>query len=265
MITEIERDKGSVLAPVFSGMENAMIQAFLQGHMGRAWADHALYPTCARIMVGDMAFFAGCSGSEAARELVTDIPSWFRSEELYINPETAGWAALIEACYPGRCHKFERYAFRHERDCFDRANLEKLVASLPAGYEIRPIDEEWYWKVMGHAWSRDLCSLFDSAEDYVRRGLGFCVIHEGQVVAGASSYTLYDDGIEIQIDTREDHRRKGLAAACGAALILECLRRGIRPAWDAANIASVRLAEKLGYHLKGPYDTWAVRMRPGDQ
>jgi len=71
---------------------------------------------------------------------------------------------------------------------------------------------------------------------------------------------LYNDGIEIQIDTREDHRRKGLAAACGAALILECLKRGIYPGWDAANMESVRLAEKLGYRLKGPYYTWAVKM-----
>lgn len=51
-----------------------------------------------------------------------------------------------------------------------------------------------------------------------------------------------------------------MAAACGAALILECLKRGIYPGWDAANMESVRLAEKLGYRLKGPYYTWAVKM-----
>ena len=42
------------------------------------------------------------------------------------------------------------------------------------------------------------------------------VLKDGELVAGASSYSTYDKGIEIEIDTREDHRRKGLAYACGA-------------------------------------------------
>ena len=49
-----------------------------------------------------------------------------------------------------------------------------------------------------------------------------------------------------ETDTREDHRRKGLAYACGAKLILECLERELYPSWDAQNMWSVALAEKLG-------------------
>lgn len=260
MIIEVAREKRSGLSSLYSNIESAIVQSCLQGHMGHAWADDADNPTCSRIMVGDITFIAGCPDSPAAMELVLHIPSWFRSEELYIVPETARWDGLIESCYRGRCYKLQRYAFRHETDGFDREKLAGLMASLPVGYKIRLIDEKWYEEIMKHEWSRDLCSQFKSAEDYVKRGLGFCVIHDGQVVAGASSYALYNDGIEIQIYTREDHRRKGLAAACGAALILECLKRGIYPGWDAANMESVRLAEKLGYRLKGPYYTWAVKM-----
>ena len=50
----------------------------------------------------------------------------------------------------------------------------------------------------------------------------------------ASSYTVYRGGIEIEIDTHPDHRRRGLARACGAALMLECLKRGLY-SWDAQN------------------------------
>ena len=39
------------------------------------------------------------------------------------------------------------------------------------------------------------------------------------------------------------------APACGAALVLTCLARGLYPSWDAANRESVALAEKLGYRL----------------
>ena len=62
-----------------------------------------------------------------------------------------------------------------------------------------------------------------------------------ELVAGASSYTVYDGGIEIQIDTQLKHRRKGLAAACGAKLILECLERGLYPSWDAHDRRSAAL------------------------
>lgn len=72
-------------------------------------------------------------------------------------------------------------------------------------------------------------------------------------MSGASSYSRYQEGIEIEIDTREDYRRKGFASVCGAKLILECLKRNLYPSWDAQNKASVSLAEKLGYHYSHIY------------
>ena len=75
----------------------------------------------------------------------------------------------------------------------------------------------------------------------------------GEVLAGASSYSSYPGGIEIEIDTRKDQRRQGLARACGARLMLECLERGLYPSWDAANKISVHLAETLGYRFREEY------------
>ena len=66
------------------------------------------------------------------------------------------------------------------------------------------------------------------------------------MVAGASSYSRYDKGIEIEIDTQEDHRRKGLTYACGAKLIWECLEEGLYPSWDAQNKWSVAIGRKAG-------------------
>ena len=84
------------------------------------------------------------------------------------------------------------------------------------------------------------------------------VLYEGTVVSGASSYVHFRDGIEIEIDTREDFRRKGLAAACGARLVRECMERGLYPSWDAQNRWSVALAQKLGYHFDKEYDAYEV-------
>ena len=76
--------------------------------------------------------------------------------------------------------------------------------------------------------------------------------------AGASSFSTYSGGIEIEVDTRQDHRRKGLATACAARLILACLDRGWYPSWDAQNVWSVGLAEKLGYRFSHTYTAFEI-------
>ena len=73
-----------------------------------------------------------------------------------------------------------------------------------------------------------------------------------------SCYTRYQEGIEIQVDTKNDERRKHLATICCAKLILECLEQGLYPSWDAQNLWSVRLAEKLGYELSHEYIAYEV-------
>ena len=58
-------------------------------------------------------------------------------------------------------------------------------------------------------------------------------------------------------------RNRGLASACGAALILECLERGLYPSWDAHTEISAALAEKLGYHVSHPYVVYEVEADKG--
>ena len=84
------------------------------------------------------------------------------------------------------------------------------------------------------------------------------VMKSGRIVAGASSYTRYIEGIEIEVDTVPKERRKGLATIASAALILRCLDEGLYPSWDAQNMNSVHLAEKLGYEFDHEYTAYEV-------
>jgi predicted GNAT family acetyltransferase len=84
------------------------------------------------------------------------------------------------------------------------------------------------------------------------------IMKSGLIVAGASSYTRYNEGIEIEVDTIEEERRKGLATIVSAALILRCLDEGLYPSWDAQNMNSVRLAKKLGYEFDHEYTAYEV-------
>ena len=88
------------------------------------------------------------------------------------------------------------------------------------------------------------------------RGLGVVALHRGAIVSGAASYAVYDGGMELQVDTAPEYRRRGLAAACAARLMLTCLERDLYPSWDAHTRASLALAEKLGYRSAGEYRTY---------
>ena len=158
----------------------------------------------------------------------------------------------------GNCKRVERYAIKKEPGIFDKGHLARIAGSLKEGYELKLIDKEIFQQTKKSQWSVDFTSQFSDYGDYQERGLGAAVLAGGELVAGASSYTVYQGGIEIEIGTREDYRRKGLASACGAKLVLECMERGLYPSWDAQNWWSVKLAEKLGYHFDRAYPAYEV-------
>lgn len=136
--------------------------------------------------------------------------------------------------------------------------MEQVVTELPKDYELRMLEEKEFDLCKSNRWANDLVSLFRDYDSYKKLGLGVVVLKNGELVSGASSYSRYREGIDIEIDTREDYRRKGLAYACGAKLILECLKKGLYPSWDAQNKWSVKLAEKLGYHFSHKYTAYEI-------
>lgn len=95
-------------------------------------------------------------------------------------------------------------------------------------------------------------------ELYLKYGRGMVILKDNEIVSGASSYTRYLQGIEIEVDTIPSERRKHLATAACSALILDCLKKGLYPSWDAQNINSVYLAEKLGYEFSHEYTAYEI-------
>lgn len=239
---------------LFGGWDETLVWSCLQGVMGNAWADRIQNPTSAQIITADFCFFAGAPNIKLAEH----IPSDYLSNYILMVPQNDEWAALIEQVYRNNNKRFMRYAIKKEPDIFDEAKLRSYVNKLPSDYIVRKIDEEIFNIVMSEGWSKDFCSQFSGYNDYKKRGLGYVILYNGKVVCGASSYTVYDKGIEIEIDTLKEYRRKGLALVCASKLILDCLNCGIYPSWDAANPASVALAEKLGYHFDKEYVTYEI-------
>ncbi len=234
---------------LFGEWDETLIWSCLQKIMGKVYGDDPNQPTAAMTVLGDFTFFAG----KPNVELVSYKPGLRTGDFMIMVPQDRRWENMITQIYGERARIVSRYAIKKEPDIFDREKLERATASVPEGYALSMIDERLYQMCRATAWSADLVSQFPDYEAYDRLGIGAVICKNSVVVSGASSYSRYRGGIEIEIDTREDCRRKGLAYACGAKLILECLKRNLYPSWDAQNMGSVALAEKLGYHYSHAY------------
>ncbi len=217
--------------------------------MGKLTVDNADAPKSAMADVGDICFLAGKPDASLLKS--------FKRFKLLV-PKDAGWEKLIEGYYGKRAKKFQRYAIKKEPGIFNKEKLTSFVNGLDTCYELRLFDRELFDLAKSEEWSADLCSQFKDYDEYEKLAVGAGILHKGELVAGASPYAVYDGGIEIEIDTKPEYRRKGLATVCGAKLILECLSRGIYPSWDAHDKRSVALAEKLGYRVSHPYTAYEL-------
>lgn len=237
---------------LFKNWDETMIWSCVQGIMGEIHSSST--KNAAMAILGDFAFFAG----EASDELVRYKPENCTQDFIIMVPQNEAWAETIEKCYGDRAKKVIRYATKKEPDAFDITKLEQATRKLPADYELKLVGGREYRMCRNNPWAKDLVSQYKEYAVYRKLGLGVVALRKGELMAGASSYSTYREGIEIEIDTREDARRKGLAYACGAKLILECLKRGLYPSWDAQNKQSLSLAEKLGYHFSHEYVAYEI-------
>lgn len=246
MIYELEDT--SKVERIFEGWEETLIYSCVQKVMGKVFVTDLENPKSAFAFVGVFGFFAG----EPDEELVRNKPEGF----VIFVPQNEEWAKLIESIYPG-ANRVTRYAIKKDTK-FDVELLKKNLEYLPEGYEIRNIDDEIYDMCWENPVTADFVSAFGSKEKYLEDGRGVVILKDGKFVSGASSYTRYKEGIEIEVDTIESERRKHLATISCSALILRCLDEGLYPSWDAHNMGSVQLAEKLGYEFDHEYIAYEV-------
>lgn len=252
MVIKIDDTKKT--EPLFYHWQETLIWSCLQNIMGDIYVDSLNQPQSAMAMVGDFCFFAGVP----KKELVLYKPKECNKNFMIMVPQNDEWAKLIVSTYGDKAKKVTRYAIKKEQAVFEKEKLQNIVCSLPPEYSLKMIDEDIFHRCKSSDWSQDLVSQYQDYERYQKLGIGAAVLENGVLVSGASSYARYQDGIEIEIDTKKEYRRKGLASICGAKLILECLERGWYPSWDAQNKASVALAQKLGYHFDHEYVAYEI-------
>ena len=251
-VYEVQNKK--IITHLFDGWDETMIWSCLQDCMGVAYADSLVSASSAQINIGGFCFFAGKTNYELLKNQLENLHSNFS----ILVPQNEDWERAIEDYFREKVTRRIRYATKKGVYAFDREKLQNIVSRIFPVYELKMIDSVLYDEILALNWAKDLCINYKSYEEFASLGIGVVACRNKIIVSGASSYTSFNSGIEIEVDTREDERRNGLASACGAKLILECLKQDWYPSWDAHNRGSLALAEKLGYSFDREYPVYEL-------
>ncbi|ABX41682.1 GNAT family N-acetyltransferase [Lachnoclostridium phytofermentans] len=257
---QLEEKDINLIRPFYEKSTDSTIYACLDGYMGKAFVDDKESTQHTIILQGDFVFPSnlGAFHEETAGRMIEDLLTYKDKYNMLIVPQTTEWKKFFKDS--DKFSTITRYHLQSPSfEQFDPLKLEEYCNGLSKEFTFRRIDETLYEKVMSEDWSRDFCSNFSSVDDFLQHGIGILVMKGEEICCGASSYTAYRKGIEIEIVTEKDYRNLGLATACGAKLIQTCINEGKLPHWDAANETSVRLAMRLGYDYVGPYDTYCFK------
>ena len=230
---------------LFNDIRFYMGNSVLDGLMGEAYVDNVLNPNIAFLVVRGYCFMSGELNEEKLKKIIDEN---FKN---YVLIPSDNLKKKIESSYPNNIVKAQRYSIKKEVE-FNRDKLNDMINKLPQNFKLIKINKKLSDRIKKE-------NFINITDDYEKNGIGYCCMYDNEIIGVASSNIFYNDGIEVNIKVKENYRRKGIATAMAAKLILDCLKENKKISWDAANINSVRLAEKLGFEFDSAYDIYELK------
>lgn len=231
------------LRDMFVDIRFHMGLSVLDGKMGKAFVDDIDNINFAMLLVRKYCFISGIINIKELEKLVKE----FELFEYKIIPSDE-IKQLIEKRYLHEVEKSQRYSIKKNVK-FDIYKLKDYEQNCDEKYEFKLINEEISNKIRNE-------KFINITDDYEKNGIGYCCIYNGEIIGVASSNIIYNDGIEVNIKVKEEHRKNHIATVLASKLILACLEENKTVSWDASNMISVRLAQKLGFEYDSTYDVY---------
>jgi GNAT superfamily N-acetyltransferase len=253
-LVTIDPKKRLILSELFSKHKHGrvLINAVLEGRWGIALTDDAFKPQAAVLLHKPVvSFFGGNPESPVSLQLVQEL-----TPPCMINVDAEEWVDLLIETYGDQLEKRQRFDFSSKR--LNIEHIRSFKERVQEGIAVKRINLDLARRLSHDLRTDNHLSSYSSAEDFLTRGVGFCALRGERIVSCASSFTVCHEGIEIEINTHPDFRRRGIATTLAATLIEHCLERGIESHWNAANPISAKFAEKLGYIQKEAYDLYVL-------
>ena len=255
MMVELGRAKRQSIRAVCEGSSEVLVRGAMEGTMGHVWVPGLENASFCLIVAGDFAYLLGLP-PKGAKALDLKSQIYLSASGCCLYPQSDQWREWLEDEFPGQLRTAVRYALRQQDGGFDRELLKTHLRSVPQGIRIRRIDERLYRLALKEEWSQDLCASFEDYRHFETHGFGYGAMKGHRLAAGCLAYGASEGMMEVQVKTKKEYRRQGLALACSAAFVLECLEKDVTPNWEAANQQSVELAQKLGYVYEKEYEVY---------
>jgi hypothetical protein len=253
MLYEIDIKERSIIEPLFKEhkRDRVLINSVLEGHFGSAYADSKTQPAIARLDAGSVTMLGGNPKSPHVKDILKHKPIH------YVTPENNDWRQILQEVYNDKIFLIHFVDFSSQS--LNKNHLKKLIKNLLPDFEVKKIDSQLAKQVVSDMDNEYFFENFQSTEDFLKRGIGYCILYNGKIVSAATSMAMCKGTIDIEIETTEGSQGKGLGTIVGAKLVLYCLENNIKPKWLAANPESEKLALKLGYKKIGTYDTFGIK------
>lgn len=105
----------------------------------------------------------------------------------------------------------------------------------------------------------EIGQMWPTEEHFWRNGFGVAALVAERIVCWCTAEYVSASQCGIGIATDQAYQRRGIATATADRFVREALLRGMTPHWETAayNIASRRVAEKLGFTLLEEKMVWA--------
>lgn len=235
-----------ILTPLYSDREtlNAIVDCVLEGPLGHAVTDDPGNPRVARLDLGCYSIFGGDATVPEAADLAREP----KAPVELIFPNSDRWRELLHRVHPGELVERPMTAFASDRLRVDR--LRELSSPTSDDFELTPLELPEATQ-LGDELEPHGLQVFESPQNLVDHGFGFCLTHRGRVVSQSTTYAISSRFAEQSIGTRPEFRKLGLARRVAARFLLESLERGLVPHWNASNPISIHLAATLGYRPAG--------------
>lgn len=261
---KLSKGQYSLVNDLFADPTSTMILSCLQGYLGQVWVDNLLSPECAIVFTGYFIFIAGDKCNDDAIGWIRKTIEESKITQAEIIPQNDCWINSLDVFTKEGSDFYLKKTCRHRMKLTDMKQKKeqwmKQLNRLPNQFTIVEIDENLYNLAQDDRYLYNFVCCFRDYEEFKHLGLGYFLMKEDQVVGGVSSFSRYDEGVEVQIAISPEFRGMGLAKICAARFLLECCNRNLYPSWDAANHTSEHIAESLGYELQSEITVYKYRV-----
>ncbi len=218
---------------------------------GFVLADAAELPYAALAFMGGCIIYGGDAGHSSARDLIRAM-----EVQPVILSYSEGWEDLLKEEYKEKVKTETRYYLPFAS--IDRERLFSIDLNLSNGYNLKRVNEQLAGKLEDEIGEEYQIYHYSSLKDFAETGCGFCITNGDEICSNAAAFLRSGSNIQIQVNTKQQYRRQGMALKTSAALLRYCAENGITADWDASNTHSRDLAYKLGYKECIPYSVLSV-------